>query len=256
MRYRPIIVGATITLILVVILAGCSGGAKKPSAGAKNVVAQYVKGGIGEPKPGDKVWQKAPAAAIPLLSQDLTDPKLTELGVSSIRVRALCDDKDIAFEIEWDDPTQDNADVEGKFSDAVAIQLPPMPGGETPDPTMGQTGKPVHIHLWKASYQRSLELGDWSLQQNFPNASIDHYPCDGPKEQADKEKLTEQFTIGLAAGNAIAQKRTSSVDDLMAEGFGSLTSLPAQASKGWSRWENGRWSVVIISPLSMAEWPG
>jgi hypothetical protein len=241
---------------LIAALVGCSGGAKKPAPAAKNVVALYVKGGIGEPKPGDKVWQQAPLAAVAMLPQDLTDPKLMDAGIPSIQVKALCDDKNIAFNIEWYDSTPDTAEVEGRFPDAVAVQLPPAPGGETPDPTMGQAGRPVHIHFWKASYQQSLDWGDWSLRQNFPNASVDHYPSDAATEQADKEKLGEQFTIGLAAGNPITRKRTSSVDDLIAEGFGTLSFLPVQASKGWSSWQNFRWSVVILSPLVVADWPG
>jgi len=113
---------------------------------------------------------------VPMLVQDLTDPKLSESTLREIRVQALSDNNNVAFRIEWEDSTQDTVETHKQFSDAAAVQLPPAPGGTVPDPTMGQADKPVHIQLWKASYEGGGSLDDWSLQQTFPNATVDHYP--------------------------------------------------------------------------------
>ncbi|RJP74596.1 MAG: hypothetical protein C4532_01910 [Candidatus Abyssobacteria bacterium SURF_17] len=232
--------------------------AKKPAPSvpaAQGITANYGVAAIGELACDSPEWQRAVETVVPLLPQDLTDPKQTVLTLAEIRVKALCDDTAVAFRIEWQDVTQDMVEEGSRFSDAVAVQLPPVAGGEVPDPTMGQAGLPVHIHVWKASYERALDLGDWSLRQDFPNATVDHYPSDAASGE-DKESLARQYAVGLAAGNPMAAKRLSSVDDLWAEGFGSLQPLPVQASKGSAQWGNGRWAVVISRPLALAEWPG
>jgi DMSO reductase family type II enzyme heme b subunit len=45
------------------------------------------------------------------------------------------------------------------------------------------------------------------------------------------------------------RKRTSSVQDLMAEGFGSLTPRATQAATGTARHDGKRWHVVVTRPL-------
>jgi DMSO reductase family type II enzyme heme b subunit len=255
MRYKSKSLIVLAALVIAANAAGCARKAEEAAAPAGGISARYMSGGLGDPDLDSALWQQASEARVPLLAQDLTDPKLAKPTLAEIRVKALCDDENLAFRIEWEDSTQDAIDSGNEFSDAVAIQLPPSAGGGVPDPTMGQVGQPVNIHLWKASYDRETRLGDWSLRQTYPNATVDHYPFEAAKGD-EKEKLTEQYTVAVAAGNPISRKRTSSVDDLAAQGFGSLTFLPVQASKGWSRWNNGRWSVVISRPLSMPGWTG
>ncbi|MHC4564889.1 MAG: ethylbenzene dehydrogenase-related protein [Planctomycetota bacterium] len=241
------------TALMIVFIAGCAAEAEKPKSSSKGVVASYMEDGIGEASPASAAWDVAQEATLPLLTQDLTDPKLVDPTLSEISVKALCDGQSLAIRIEWEDSTEDAIDDGNRFSDAVAIQLPPAPGGEVPDPTMGQADKPVSIHLWKASYERQLELGEWSLQQTFPNATVDHYPFDAAKE-GESEKLTRTYTIAVAADNPIAGKRTSSVDDLKAQGFGTLEHMPIQTSTGSGSHQGSRWAVVISRPLSVAGW--
>jgi hypothetical protein len=242
-------------LLPVFLLGACAGEADKPKAAAKGVVARYVSAGLGDIAPDGAVWRDAPEMTVSLLTQDLTDPKLAETTLPEIRVKALSDDLSVAFRIEWEDATPDTIDEDDLFADAVAIQLPPASGGTVPDPTMGQADKPVHIHLWKASYEGGAALDDWDLRQTHPNATVDHYPFDAAKE-GDSEKLTRQYTVALAAGNRLVRDRRGSVDDLIAHGFGTLTHMPIQASRGWSQWKDGRWSVVISRPLAEPGWPG
>lgn len=255
MRLKAISLFLPCALLIAFCGAGCGAEKKEAAPAASGVVAGYVSAGLDEPAPMNPIWDKAPEMEISLLTQDLTDPKLIEPTLSNIRVRALNDDRNLAFRIEWKDSTRDEVDTHKQFSDAVAVQLPPSAGGEVPDPTMGQAGRPVHIHLWKASYEREMNLGEWDLRQTFPNATVDHYPFEAGSGQ-EKEALTEQYTAAVAAGNPLSSKRTSAVDDLTAQGFGTLTSMPQQSSKGWSDWRDGRWSVVISRPLSVSESAG
>jgi hypothetical protein len=253
MRHRLIFLIAA--LLPIPVLAACADEGKRVEPGARSVVAHYVSGGLGDVPPDWAVWNDAPEMIVPMLAQDLTDPKLAGSTLPEIRVRALTDNTNVAFRIEWEDSTQSTVDSGKQFSDAVAVQLPPAPGGTIPDPTMGQADKPVHIQLWKASYEGGGSLDDWSLQQTFPNATVDHYPFEAAPE-GESEKLTRQYTIALAAGNPLIRERKSSVDDLIANGFGTLSHLPTQVSKGWSKWQNDRWTVVISRPLSEPGWPG
>jgi hypothetical protein len=234
-------------------VAGCGAKTDKPKSAPKGVVADYMSAGIGDISPENAAWSSTREAVLPLLTQDMTDPKLLESTLTEITVKAICDDKNLALRIEWQDTTEDAIDDGNRFSDAVAIQLPPAPGGEVPDPTMGQIDKPVSIHLWKASYARQIKLGEWNLRQIFPNATVDHYPFDAARE-GESEKLTRTYTIAVAADNPIAGKRATSVDDLTARGFGSLEHLPIQASAGSSSHRDDRWAVVISRPLSVVEW--
>ncbi|RJP23899.1 MAG: hypothetical protein C4520_05510 [Candidatus Abyssobacteria bacterium SURF_5] len=233
---------------------GCPQGAKGKQPPVAGVNAFFVDGQLQDLSPNSPLWQQAPEAIVDLLPQDLTEPKLMN-GLPRISVKALCNNDQVAFRIDWEDATNDEVDEAQRFSDAVAVQLPVAAGAEAPDSTMGAMGRPVHIHLWKASYQRALQDGEWSLKSIFPNATVDHYPSDAaPDEQ--KEELNRLFTAGLAAQNPLAGKRTSSVDDLTAESFGTLAYLPAQASQGAGLWEKGRWHVVLSRPLAVPEWSG
>ncbi len=241
-------------MLLCIVIAGCAGEAKGGKTVSPGIIAKYHVGNLEEISPSSPLWQQAHETLVDLLPQDVTDPKLIQTG-DSIRVRAMCNNNRMALRIIWEDSTRDTTDFGDQFSDAVAVQIPPSPGGEVPDPTMGQPGKAVHIHLWRASNERDSEEVEWNLKQTFPNAAVDHYPFEAARE-SERERMTRKYAAALAADNPQTTGRTRRVNDLIAQGFGTLTHLPLQASDGWSEWENGRWTVVISRPLAVPEWPG
>jgi len=61
-------------------------------------------------------------------------------------------DKEIAFHLTWDDPTQSTADPGKKlFADAISLQFPPQPtpGVERPYFLMGDASDAVYLLRWE-----------------------------------------------------------------------------------------------------------
>ncbi|NUM35999.1 MAG: hypothetical protein HUU50_15765, partial [Candidatus Brocadiae bacterium] len=188
-----------IILLAIALIAGCTEAATKASTNTpKKLIAQYAKESLSEISDSSNLWQGALEMKVYLEPQDVAMPKLMKSKITEIRIKALCNEKTLAFRMEWDDETQDTIEENGLFSDAVAVQMPPSPMGDLPDPMMGQSDRPVHIHLWKASYQRQIELGEWNVRQTHPHASIDHYPPQAASGE-QKEKLEKQYKIAHAS---------------------------------------------------------
>jgi hypothetical protein len=139
-------------------------------------------------------------------------------------------------------------DVSGlaRFQDAVAVMLPAA-GPAEPPITMGAPGKPVHILQWRAGWQRDVELGrSQGVKDQFPNVIRDLDPGDIlPAEAA------VLYSPGRAVGNPMsAAMRTTPVEEVVAEGFGSTTTLAEQVAGGTAVHDEGRWWVVISLPLA------
>ncbi|MBI3360276.1 MAG: hypothetical protein HY023_04115 [Chloroflexi bacterium] len=97
------------------------------------------------------------------------------------------------------------------------------------------------------------------MQTLYPNMYVDQYPFTtaadpalvGPAEYADPNYLP-----ALASGNLFAAAtHDSPVEDLIAGGFGSLTSQPAdgQNVKGYGVWANGKWRVIFSRDMTSTE---
>jgi len=63
------------------------------------------------------------------------------------------------------------------------------------------------------------------------------------------------FNPARATGNILsdASMRVSAVEDLNAEGFGSLTTQAHQDVQGKGNWENDRWAVVFKRSLTNSD---
>ena len=149
-----------------------------------------------------------------------------------LTVRALHDGKEIVLLLVWSDATNDHTAMRPQdFRDAVAVEF-----SLTPDPpffAMGAKGQFVNIWMWKSERQADLEPAFQELEKVYPNLGIDSYPNPeiSPLEQPTRHALTLQsaptFVTGWGAGNIVSDPtRASAVEDLTAQGFGTLRARP------------------------------
>jgi DMSO reductase family type II enzyme heme b subunit len=61
------------------------------------------------------------------------------------------------------------------------------------------------------------------------------------------------YAQGKAAGNPQSYQKTSAVDEIIAEGFGSSSVIQNKNSIGHGDWQKGEWSVVIARPLKLED---
>jgi hypothetical protein len=199
-----------------------------------------------EPIPVDdpwaEIWETTSAEIVPLSAQNIAPP-FGGGTVSAVTARALHDGQRMYFLVEWDDAGADTS-VAGNnlFSDAAALQFP-IGDGEAPY-TMGGAGLPVNIWQWKAVWQADIESGFETIQDRLSNTYVDDY------QQADDPL----YRSAEGAGNILAQRdRTTPVENLVAEGFGTLTTADVQDVEGVGAWSDGRWRVLFIREFEPAD---
>lgn len=189
--------------------------------------------------PADSLWQEASELIVPLVSQVAVPPRARAFKKSELSVRALYTQEEIGFRLEWADATVDVSEAgTERFRDAVAIGIPLHYGAETALPYigMGNQGRPINIWHWKAS---------WESGGSLP------HPAPSAKElEAVSDTDIVNFRTGEDAGNPISlATHLSPVENTLAEGFGSLTSVPDENLQGKGSWHEGTWNVVIKRPL-------
>jgi len=188
----------------------------------------------------NKIWNNAMEVEIPIFPLWQTDRPIT-----GVKVKTIHNNKEIAFLLEWLDPTFDTSfNKVQDFRDAVAVQFSLTE--EVGALAMGDKEHPVNIWHWKADWQSDLSR-EFVLEKAYPNLHRDFYWF-----QDDPNQLKTYLT-GRGAGNLFSQlERFSSVEDLNAKGFGTLSpqSLKAQNVKGTGTWVNGVWKVIFIRSLS------
>jgi hypothetical protein len=177
--------------------------------------------------PDAGTWGKTPAVNLHLMPLWWRAERPEELTV-----RGLHDGKEIALLLVWIDSTYDATAMRPQdFRDAAAVQF-----SQDPDPplfAMGLPGRPVNIWMWKSERQADLESVFQDLETVYPNLGIDSYPNSQKSalEQPHRHALTLQsdpiFVTAWGAGNIVADPtRASAVEDLTAEGFGTLRARP------------------------------
>jgi hypothetical protein len=228
---------------------------KVPLASSQGLtlVAAQVANDLPANNPSSELWQKATALVVPLSAQTVTQPMLRETRVKSVNVRALHNAKQIAFLVEWDDSTKDDEAIRIQdFRDAAALQFPLAAG--QPFFCMGMQGGNVNIWHWKADWQADI-LAWQDMQTLYPNMNVDYYPFAQGDLPAPSDYQDTNYVPALAAKNLAAMPRQSPVEDLVAGGFGSLTSEPAsgQNVQGFGTWENNRWHVIFSRDLTSQE---
>lgn len=218
------------------------------------LIAAPVSGDLPLTDPYSDLWNEATAVQVPLSAQVITRPISLETHTRSITARSLHNEETIAILVEWEDATQDDSAVRVQdFRDMVALQFPQTEG--EPFFCMGQQGGNVNIWLWKAD--RQAEILAWEdVENQYPSMYVDYYPFADPEKglQAGPEDYDDpNFVPAFEAGNLLAiPSLATPVENLVAGGFGSLTSLPVEGQivQGHGVWEGGKWRVVFSRSLN------
>lgn len=206
--------------------------------------------------PEDPRWKEVTPARLrmtPLWWRNDFDPVL--------EVRAVHDGKSLALSLSWGDPQPDtNAGKVEAFRDAAAVQL--FQGDVEPFLGMGAPGQAVELWLWDADRQKGT-IAD--VEDVNPNTVVDNYPpAEGAAESAEYSRPAtktaaqqEPYLSAPAAGNPFAATPGNPPGNppasaLEAGGPGSVTFRPptSQLVKSRGVWNEGRWNVVLIRPLT------
>jgi hypothetical protein len=207
--------------------------------------------------PLDARWNAADLLEVPLAPQAVVKPRVFEVGIKALSVRALYDAERVALLLTWRDVSESaRIGSPGSFRDAVAVEFPADPATGIPYFAMGEPDKPVVIYQWKSDWQ--APGGD--EEGLYPRMVADWYPFSGrPAGEiaaaADYNKAggDRMFVTSWHAGNSLGDRelqKRSSVEKLGAEGFGTLTTLPAdrQDGAGKGAWKDGVWSLLLLVP--------
>jgi hypothetical protein len=187
------------------------------------------------PDPTAQVWNTVQPVTIALGPQQMTKP-FGGGAIKEVQVRALHNGRLIALLLEWADPTKDQELAQtDRFGDAVAVQFPVDPTA-TPSPFMGDAQNAVNIWQWQAAWQRDVDEGGLAdVDRTYPPYA---------------SEVPYGIYVGRDAGNWRSQReRTTPVENLIAQGFGTLTHQQLQHVLGKGIWENGRWRVIFVRAL-------
>ncbi|MDY6991711.1 MAG: ethylbenzene dehydrogenase-related protein [Pseudomonadota bacterium] len=198
-------------------------------------------------------WQPVPRYEVQMMPQQIAQPILDQASIDTLSVQGLTDGHLISWRVSWVDKTQDIQVDTGRFADAVALEFPLTSGAA---PMMGHKGNTVQILYWKGLWQQDNDQGFQDVQDLYPNYWADLYwfakgsfPYRVPEDfQAPEAK---QWFIAYQAGNPMAQwHREQPVEELVAEGWGSLTTQSQSVTSGQGVWQEGRWTVMFSRPLT------
>jgi len=225
--------------------------------------------------------------------QMITNPMWPNPSTKYVFVKAATNGKEIAVHLEYNDPTRNDIMVQSQqYKDQVAIMFPVNQSGEEPPFTMGGDGERVNIWQWKATWNKEgttrssmqdledqyayMAMGSGSYYMYEPDgklSGLDTAHKSGTKTGSYKNrgaadiskratnidfgmgKNEGNFNPGRATGNILsdAAMRVSSVEDLNAEGFSTLTTQAHQDVDGSGNWRNNRWAVVFKRSLSTSD---
>lgn len=250
MRSRDV----TLLFTLAVLAAACGGPADPSTVEVAAVVRDVLPD-----DPDDPAWRDAPYHDAELLLQDMVEPRLLERSTARVRVRAITDGASIALLLRWDDRTRDDLPGAGRFTDACAVQFPRAAGPDVPAPQMGEEGRVVEIAYWRASWQASVDGRTDTIQELYPGATVDHYPFEAASLEPgspQQRELASQYAPADALNHRMEGPRAKPVEDLLAEGPGTLSPAPEQRSAGRGARHESGWGVVIVRPLPADLGPG
>jgi len=243
-------------LLLACLLGACSQAHMAPLP--TEVVVQAAIGALPS-DPDDAQWARAGELGTPLILQDMVEPRLLVPSTLALRVRALSDGARIAFRLEWTDGRKDDVQLPAQFSDACAVQLPSKTAPDVPAPQMGEPGRQVEITHWRASWQAVVDGRPDTIQALHPNAIPFTYPFDAASLEPGSEdqlEMQRRYAPARALGNHMAGPRERPVEDLLAEGPGTLAPGSGIDGNGRGQRTADGWAVVISRRLPTGLAPG
>ncbi|MGH7254010.1 MAG: ethylbenzene dehydrogenase-related protein, partial [Nitrospiraceae bacterium] len=209
------------------------------------IPVKAIKGPI--PMDGaNPIWEGVPGVVVPLSGQTITTPMHPNISVKSVFVKAITNGKEIGFRLDWSDQTLNNTTIGPQdFRDQAALQFPVNTSGAPPFQCMGQSGGTVNIWRWNAEWQKDLgkdSAGIWDVDDQYPGIFWDYYfeePAGGVTYPDRIGRSLGPFNPGIWSGNIMSDPtlRVSSVEDLNANGFSTLTTQAHQDVIGNGLWE-------------------
>lgn len=265
-----------LTLVGLIALAIALTFFKIPLASSQSLtlLAVHIDGDLPLNDPDSVLWKRSTAIDVPLSAQTITTPRLNNVNVKAVTARALRNEQQVAILVEWADPTQNDSMVRVQdFRDAVAVQFPLVEG--EPFICMGQADGDVNVWHWKADWQADITARQ-DMETAYPNMNVDFYPFAKTALPAPTDYDDPNYVPAFASGNSFAAVHTSPVENLIAGGFGSLTTLPPddQPVQGHGVYADGKWRVIFsrdltalspddakfeagkIYPMAIAAWDG
>lgn len=236
----------TTLLLLALFTAACSRAPKTANEVVALPSAQLPS------DPGDSAWDDAPEYTAKLIPQDLVEPRLLNPSTAEVRVRALTNGTGVAFRIEWDDTSKNDMPGPSHMVDACAIQIPAKTEKDLPEPQMGQEGKTVQVTYWRSDWQATVDGRGDTIRDIYPNANVDHYPFDAKaieKGSPEQQEMARRYAPARALGNIRSGPRAQPVEDLIANGPGTLSPGPSLGAKGKGIFGKKGWAVVISRKL-------
>jgi len=242
-------------LCLLPLLSGCPSGEHETGAPTKltGEIRVTTVGDAPVSDPMSPAWNGATETSVSMLPQTVAYPNLIKQSIKELRVRTLSDARFLAVRLEWDDPTLDEKLEVDKFTDGVAVEIP-LGDPDKTNPMMGDAQNPVYICHWKAAWQRDVDRGRADVQDYHPGYVSDRPPFVSggypyPVDEAFQTDNARRYLPGTAAGNPVSKIfRKWPVEELQAEGFGSLADHTYQDAQGKGVWKDGKWTVVLALP--------
>lgn len=222
--------------ILSLALPAAAGAQSGPPA----VTALAIRGS--GPIEGPEPFAAATPVPVALIPQLITTPHAPTPSVGTVTVRAVRNRDHVGFLLEWQDATGNPRTALTGFGDMAAVAFPAQVSAVPPAPFMGNPGGRVQILQWRADWQTDVEKGPITLAELYPYAYGSDFYVDEHVSKADAEPYR------FSAGQAMGARHGTAVQDLMAEGFGSLTPRPQQTARGQGTHDGAGWRLVITRP--------
>lgn len=196
--------------------------------------------------PSGGYWSSAKPVEVAMEAQTTVAPASAKVSVTKLDVRAVQNNRFLGLLLEWKDATRNDLLVTDGFGDQVAVELPiTFNKNDLPNIMMGETGKPVSVWQWRAPLQYDKDKGKPTTKDLYPNANYDVYP-----DQILPAETAKLYTGAHGLGNPVSEGTKTVAMELVAEGFGTLTSVGNQQKvEGRGEYKDGTWRVALTYPI-------